>query len=107
LSRMKQGEIWWASLPAPSRRRPVVILTRSAAIASLSNITVAPLTRTIRGIQSEVRLTPEDGVPSDCVVSLENILTIPKSLLDKRITTLGPVRMTSILQAIRFVFDMD
>ena len=85
---LAQGQIWWAELPAPAGRRPVLILTRSEAIPRLANVTVAPITRSVRGIASEVFLTPEDGPPTECVVSLDNIVTVRKSILHRRITAL-------------------
>jgi len=106
VSEARQGEIRWAALPGPAGRRPVLILTRSAAIPALSNVTVAPLTRTSRGIPAEVELSPADGVPSSCVVSLENILTVQKTVLDGAIATLNKSRMNSVFTAIRHVFAM-
>jgi mRNA interferase MazF len=102
----RQGEIWWADLPAPSGRRPVLVLTRSRALPVLSNVTVAPLTRTGRGVPAEVGLEPAEGVPTACVVTLENILTVRKSALDRRITTISREKMQAVFAAIRFVFDM-
>jgi len=101
-----QGEVWWAALPPPSGRRPVLVLTRSDAISVLTNVTVAPLTRTRRDIPAEVNLEPADGVPKACTVSLENILTIRKRLLERRITALGQHRMRLVFDAIRHVFAM-
>jgi mRNA interferase MazF len=74
MTRKEQGEIWWANLPAPLNWRPVLILTRTDAISKLLWVTVAPLTRTMRRIQSEVVLEPDDdGVPQQCAVTLDNI----------------------------------
>ncbi len=101
-----QGEIWWADLPAPSGRRPILVLTRSRALPVLTNVTVAPLTRSGRGVPAEVALEPADGVPTACVVTLENILTVRKSVLDRRIAALSQEKMRSVFGAIRFVFDM-
>lgn len=102
----RQREIWWARLPPPAGRRPVLILTRSRAIMHLNNLTIAPLTRTIRGIQSEVFLSPADGVRTECVISCDNIATVPKLFLERRITTISKERMGEVLEAIRFAFDM-
>jgi mRNA interferase MazF len=101
-----QGHVVWADLPEPVGRRPALILTRTDALRRLSNVTVAPLTRTIRGINAEVFLSEEDGLPSECAVSLDNILTIPADSLDTRITTLSRDRMAEVFDAIRFVFAM-
>lgn len=102
----RQGEIWWAALPEPVGRRPVLVLTRTSAIPALLNVTLAPLTRTHRGIPSEVELTPADGVPTACVVSLENVQTVAKRRLQRRITTLDASRMADVFASIRNVFDM-
>jgi mRNA interferase MazF len=82
------------------------VLTRSDALPHLTNATVAPLTRSARGIPSEVRLTPADGVPTECAVSVENILTIPQTLLDGRIASLSAGRMGEVFDAIRYVFAL-
>ena len=76
---MKRGEVWWAELPPPVGRRPVVLLSRDSAYAVRTSITVAPVTRTTRDIPVEVRLGREDGLPARCVVNLDDLTTIPKS----------------------------
>lgn len=106
MARCRQGELWWAQLPEPGGRRPVLILTRTKGLAQLQNVTVAPVTRTIRDIESEVVLSDNDGVPTTCAVSLDNILTIRKSTLERRIATLTTARMLETFQAIRFAFAM-
>jgi len=73
---MKQGDVYWYTFHAPDKRRPVLVLTRNSAISYLTSVTVAQITTTIRGIPSEVLLTPEaDGVFDDCVVNAHNIQT--------------------------------
>ncbi len=101
-----QGEIWWANLPQPAGRRPVLILTRSDAIPHLLNVTVAPLTRTMRGLRTEVALSTADGVPTESAISLDNVLTIRQALLDRPIAALGVERLAEVFAAIRYVFDM-
>jgi mRNA interferase MazF len=64
------------------------------------------VTRTIRGIPVEVLLGPEDGMPAECAVNLDNILTIPKSRLRQRITTLPSTKMTAVAKAIIFALDL-
>jgi mRNA interferase MazF len=83
-----------------------MILTRNSAVAQMMRVTVAPLTRTTRGIDSEVVLTPEAGVPSLCAVSLDNLVTISKQLLERRIVALPADVMDEVFEAIRFTFDM-
>ncbi len=107
MAKVGQGELWWANLPPPARRRPVLILTRTDAVAHMTNVTIAPLTRTIRGIDSEVVLSPDQGVPTLCAISVDNILTIPKTMLDRRIVALEPDTMTEVFKAVRFVFAMS
>ena len=104
---MLQGEIWWANLPEPDGRRPVVILTRSSAIPKLNRVTIAGATTTIRGIPTEVALSATgDDMPTDCVVSLDAIFTIRKSILDDRITRLSDAKLEEIFGAIHVAFDM-
>jgi mRNA interferase MazF len=101
-----QGQIWWANLPEPLGWRPVLILTRNDALPKLHYVTVAPLTRTIRRIDSEVVLEPEDGVPARSAVTLDNIATIEQDLLTRHLTTLSADRMNEIWEAIHVAFEM-
>jgi mRNA interferase MazF len=66
---VRRGEVWWANLPSPAGRRPVLLLSRNAAYAVRSLVTIAPITRTVRGIPAEVPLRPADGLPQPCVVN--------------------------------------
>ena len=70
---MKRGEIRWYEFDPPDKRRPVLILTRDAVIPYLNEITIAPITSTIRGIASEVKLGIKDGMPNDCAVNFHHI----------------------------------
>jgi mRNA interferase MazF len=99
---MKRGEVWWADLPPPAGRRPLLLLSRNAAYAVRALITVAPITRTARAIPAEVVLGPADGLPQLCVVNCDSIATIPKALLVERITALGPTKLAAVNAAIRF-----
>ena len=103
---MKRGEVWWANIPQPIGRRPVLLLSRNAAYPVRSSVTVAPITRTVHEIPVEVRLGPEDGLPRDCVANLDNIVTVSKKRLDRNLTTLSPEKMRSIEQAIKFALDL-
>ena len=82
---MNRGEIWWVEHPEAGRR-PACVLTRQAAIGVLNALLVAPATRTIREIPTEVLLGPEDGMPERCALSFDNLTTVPKGLLTSRIT---------------------
>jgi mRNA interferase MazF len=103
---LQQGSIIWAELPAPFGRRPVLVLTRDSAVRRLNGITVAPITRTIRHVDTEVVLEPADGVPSVCAVTLDNIFTIQRSALAQTIVTVSRDRLLQVFVAIRKAFDM-
>jgi mRNA interferase MazF len=94
-----RGELAWLELEQEGRR-PVVVLTRDEAIPRLRNIVVALVTRTIRGIDTEVQIGPADGMPVDCAISLDNLPTVPRSLLTEPITRLGAPRMDEICRAL-------
>jgi mRNA interferase MazF len=81
-------------------RRPVLVLTREAAIPVLKRVTIASITRTIRGIPTEVVLDEHDGMPVRCVVSLDNLGDAWKAMLTEHLTTLGPDRMQEVCQAL-------
>lgn len=96
---MNRGDVWWLEHPEAGRR-PACVLTREAAIPVLNAVLVAPATRTIRGIPSEVLLTSADGMPADCALSFDNVTTVPKALLTERITTLAPDRLSELCEAL-------
>ena len=96
---MNRGEVWWLEEPELGRR-PVCVLTRQEAIPVLRRITVVPATRTIRGIPTEVLLGPEDGMPEACVLSFDNVRTVPQALLIRRITTLPARRLGELCEAL-------
>lgn len=81
-------------------RRPVCVLTRDEAIARLDNVVVATVSGRIRRISSEVLLGPEDGMPKECAISLDNLRTVPKALLVEPITKLGPTRIDELCRAL-------
>ena len=96
--------MWWAELPA-SGRRPVLVLSRDAAIPVLTRVVVVPATRTVRGIPTEVPLGPDDGMPDNCALSFDNVVTLPKTALTERICTLGPERLHQVCRAWNDVVD--
>jgi mRNA interferase MazF len=103
---VNRGEVWWYELPG-SGRRPGCILTRQAAIGVLNAVLVAPATRTIREIPTHVRLGPEDGMPIECALSFDNLVTVPKSLLTERITRLPPSRLAQLCVALDVAAGCD
>jgi len=103
---MKRGEVWWANLPAPIGKRPVVLLSREEAYSVRSAVTVAEVTTRMRGIPVEVELGPEDGLPRRCVVNLDTIVTIRKELLIERIALLQKDKIDQIEDAIKFALGL-
>jgi mRNA interferase MazF len=99
---VRRGEVWWAELPPPSGRRPVLLLSRDSAYRVRTSVTIGVITRTIRNIPVEVPLDTNDGMLQNCVVNLDEILTIPKSRLVERITSLSYEKMASVVKAISF-----
>jgi len=90
---MHKGEVWWANLPSPIGKRPVVLLSRDEAYSVRNAVTVAEVTSTIRNIPVEVNLGTEDGLPKKCVINLDTIITIRKELLTEKIADLAPKRL--------------
>ncbi len=103
---MRRGEVWWAQLPLPIGKRPVVLLSRDEAYNVRTAVTVAEVTSTIRGIPVEVELGPEDGLPKKCVVNLDTIVTIRKDMLTERISFLPTEKIEKINAAIRFALSL-
>jgi mRNA interferase MazF len=96
---VNRGDVWWYELPELGRR-PGCILTRETAIPVLNDLLVVPATRTIRGIATEVRLGPEDGMPSECALAVDNLVPVPKSMMVERITRLGPAKLAELCTAL-------
>jgi mRNA interferase MazF len=99
---MKHGEIRWYRFPQPDKKRPVVILTRDSALKYLGEVTVAPITTTVRDIPSEVFLSTEDGMPRDCAVNCDHLQTVTKGRIGALITSLPAERMDAVGRAIGF-----
>ena len=97
---MNRGEVWWVEHP-DAGRRPACVLTRQAAIAVLTSVLVAPATRTIRDIPTEVRLGSADGMPEECALTFDNVTTVPKALLTQRITEIPAARREELCAALR------
>ena len=94
---MNNGEIWFASLPTGDR--PVLVLTRDPVADRIGSVVVAAVSRTRRCVVSELELSKKlDGVPTDCVVSFDNIYTIPRNLFRRKITELSAYRIQQACQ---------
>jgi mRNA interferase MazF len=99
---MKRGEIRWYQFARPDKRRPVLVLTRDSALHFLNETTVAPVTRMIRDIPTEVILSEKDGMPEACAINLDHIQTVSKAKLGAVITTVNAETMNAVGQAILF-----
>ncbi|MBI5245115.1 MAG: type II toxin-antitoxin system PemK/MazF family toxin [Elusimicrobia bacterium] len=103
---MRRGEVWWSQQPLPIGRRPVVLLSRDEAYAVRNAVTVAQVTIALREIPVEVPLGPKEGLPQSCVVNLDTITTIPKSMLIERLSGLPAEKIEKIDRAIRFALAL-
>ena len=103
---MKRGEVRWYKFQQPDKKRPVLILTRDSVLGYLGEVTIAPLTSTIRDIPSEVLLTRHDGVRKDCAVNCDHIQTVSKGKVGALVTTLAPEKLVQVRDAIRFALDI-
>ncbi len=103
---MNRGEIRWYKFAPPDKRRPVLILTRPSVLEYLAELTIAPVTSTIRDIPSEVSLSSADGMPLDCAVNCDHLQTVPKAKVGPLITTLPAAKMREVAESIRFALDL-
>lgn len=101
--RPRQGDVWWAE--AEDKRRPVLVVTRSDVIMVLHRLIIAPVTRTVRGIPTEVALGPQDGVPEACVASFDNLQPISRRLLTERLGRLERAPGPEICRALDALAD--
>lgn len=102
-----RGDIVWADLGPPAGRRPVCVVTRDAAIDVLSALTCAPVTRTIRGIRSEVEVGAKEGLPAASVVNCDSLLTVPVAALDAvPVGRLGLDKRVALDRALRYSLDI-
>jgi mRNA interferase MazF len=104
---VSHGEVRWCYFPVPDKRRPVLVLTRDAVVRRLTSITVAPITTTLRDLDSRVFVGPEDGLPQPSVVNLDAIQTFSSQLVGDFVTRLSPERMREVYAAIQFALGFD
>jgi mRNA interferase MazF len=103
---MRRGEVWWAELPSPAGRRPVVLLSRNEAYVVRELVTVAPVTTRIRSIPMEVELDRADGLPKRCVANLDTITTIPRRSSTRQTSRLAPARLAAVDAALKFALGL-
>ncbi len=99
---MQRGEVRWYKFSKPDKNRLVVILTRNSVIEYLGEVTIAPVTSTIRDIPSEVLLTKEEGMPAHSVINLDHLQTVSKGKIGPLITTLSRQKMLQVRSALLF-----
>jgi len=103
---MRRGEVRWYKFKHPDKKRPVVILTRNSILEYLGEVTIAPVTSTIRDIPSEVLLSQRDGMYNDCAVNCDHIQTVSKSNIGSMITSLSKEKLSEIRDAINFALNL-
>jgi mRNA interferase MazF len=99
---IQRGEIRWFRFARPDKMRPVLILTRNSALEFLGEVTVAPITTTIRDIPTEVLLTETDGMPRTCAVNLDHLQTVARGEIGALISRLPLARIDEVQRAIHF-----
>lgn len=103
---MRRGDLYWAQFSAPVGRRPVVLVSRDEAYAIKTRVTVVAVTRTVRGIPTEVRIGPSEGLPKVGVANADEIVTIPRTTLRERIATLSRSKLDEIDAALHFALGL-
>jgi mRNA interferase MazF len=99
---MKQYEVWWAELPGPAGRRPVLLLSRDSAYEYLNKVLAVEITTTIRGIATEIVLGRSEGLRKRCVANFDNIRTVSRTALVKRAGALNPGRRLEVKRAVGY-----
>ena len=103
---MKRGDIRWYRFKDPDKNRPVLILTRDSILEYLNEVTVAPVTSTIRDIPSEVFLSNDDGMPKACAINCDHLQTVAKAKVGRLITSLNQTKLKKVSDAIGFALDL-
>ena len=103
---MIRGEVWWVERPEYGRR-PHLLLTRDTSIPLLTRLVAVPATRTIRELPTEVRLGPDDGLPSECVLNFDNVSAVPRAYFVERICALRGNRMREVCKALAIATGCD
>jgi mRNA interferase MazF len=103
---MKRGEVRWYTFKQPDKKRPVVILSRTSVIEYLGEVTIAPITTTIRDIPSEVALSQEDHMSRVCAINCDHIQTVSKGKVGGLIALLSVTKLDELKQAVSFALDL-
>jgi mRNA interferase MazF len=103
---VRRGDVYWAQFSAPVGKRPVVLVSRDEAYAIKTRVTVVAVTRTVRGIPTEVRIGPSEGLPKVGVANADELVTIPRTTLRERISTLSRSKLDEIDAALHFALGL-
>ncbi|MGD8471504.1 MAG: type II toxin-antitoxin system PemK/MazF family toxin [Desulfobacteraceae bacterium] len=103
---MNRGEIRWYKFKAPGKKRPVLVLTRNSILEYLGEVTIAPITSTIRDIPSEVFLSKNEGMQRDCAINVDHIQTVSQRKIGSLITRLSSEKIRQVREAISFALDL-
>jgi mRNA interferase MazF len=104
---MNRGEIRWYKFKPPDKKRPVLILTRNSVIPYLEEVSIAPITATVRDIPSEVHLSVLDGMPKDCAINFDHIQTVSKTKIGSKITSLPQEKLKQAGKEISFALELQ
>lgn len=104
---MKRGDVRWYKFSEPDKKRPVVILTRDSVIPYIGEVTIAPVTTTVRDIPSEVLLDRTDGMPQECAVNCDHLQTVTKARIGSLLCTLSAGRLQELRTAVSFALALD
>ena len=104
---MRRGDVRWYKFDRPDKSRPVVILTRDSIIPHIGEVTVAPVTSTIRDIPSEVLLDQKDGVAKECAINCDHLQTIAKGRIGSLLIRLSTARMREVRDAVAFALSLN
>ena len=103
---MRRGEVRSYKFAAPDKKRPVVILTRNSILEYLGEVTVAPITSSIREIPSEVFLSTDDGMSKECAINCDHLQTVSKGKVGALITTLSEPKISQVKNAVVFALNL-
>ena len=103
---MRRGEVWWAELPPPVGSRPVLVLTRDAVLHSIGSVVVALVTRTVRGLPTEVVLSRRQGLVTRSVANFDNLLTVPRARLTRQLGACNAAKLEEINNALKTALDI-
>ena len=104
---MRRGDIYWIKFKEPDKKRPSLILTRDAAIPLLNQVTVIPITSTLRDNAATVWLDESDGLDRPCLLNIDWIQTVSKAKIETYLTRISDGKLTEVFEAMQFAFGFD